>query len=206
MKVKFGLKNVHVFPLTESTDTTTGVTSMTYAAAIAIPGAVNLSLDVSESSPDPFYADDGIYYLPAGSSSGYTGNLEVALIPDAVRIQLMAFVEDAANVIVELKEATAKLFGMTFEIDSDTKARKFVYYKCQFSRPSLSASTNTDTKTPQTETAPITVMPTTKTYTLGGSERAVVSAYTTEETDATAYSTWHTTIHEPGATQEPGEG
>ena len=42
MKVKFGLKNVHVFPMTEQTDSETGAITMSYGSAIAIPGAVNL--------------------------------------------------------------------------------------------------------------------------------------------------------------------
>lgn len=211
MKVKFGLKNVHVFPLTETTDSQTGEVSMSYDSAIAIPGAVNLSLDVSEESPDPFYADDGIYYVPAGSSSGYTGNLEVALMPDEVKTALMTFVKDAADVMIELKEATAKLFGMTFEIATDDKARKLVYYKCQFGRISLSASTNTDTKTPATDTTPITVMPTSELFDLGGTDKqSVISGYSTPDTDSTVYTNWHSSIHLPTAEEaepaDPGEG
>lgn len=195
MKVKFGLKNVHVFPLTENTDDS-GVT-MEYGTPIVVPGAVNLSLDVSEDQPDPFYADDGVYYMPAGVSTGYTGNLEVAVIPDEVKTALMAFVIDAAGVIIELQEAVQKLFGMTFEIATDTKARRLVYYKCQFGRPSLAASTNTNSKTPQTDTAPITVMPTTQLFNLAGEQRAVVSGYSMEETDSSVYNSWHTSIHLP---------
>lgn len=218
MKVKFGLKNVHVFPLTETTDPETSVVTMSYGSAIRVPGAVNLTLDVDETEPEKFYADDGVYYVPAGASSGYTGNLEVAVIPDEVKLALMAFIKDAAGVIVELAEAVTKLFGMTFEISTDEKARRLIYYKCQFGRPSLTASTNTDTKTPQTDTAPITVLPTTKTFSLGGEERTVISGYTTAETDSSVYDSWHTTPHLPSATQasnqesneetneDPGEG
>ena len=199
MKVKFGLKNVHVFPMTEQADSETGAITMQYGTAIAVPGAVNLTLDVSEDQPDPFYADDGVYYLPAGVSSGYSGNLELALIPDEIKTQLMAFITDAAGVIVELQEAVNKLFGMTFEISSDTKARRLFYYKCQFGRPSLAASTNTNTKTPQTDTAPLTVLPTSQLFTLGGENKSIISGYSTEDTDSEVYNSWHTTIHTPTA-------
>lgn len=200
MKVKFGLKNVHVFPMTEQTDSETGAITMSYGSAIAIPGAVNLSLDVSEDTPDPFYADDGVYYVPAGASSGYSGNLEVALMPDEVKLQLMTFIKDAAEVMIELKEATAKLFGMTFEIASDAKARKLVYYKCQFGRINLSASTNTSSKTPATDTAPLTVLPTSQLFDLGdGNAISVVSGYSTPDTDSTVYNNWHSSIHTPTA-------
>ena len=200
MKVKFGLKNVHVFPMTETTDQSTGAITMSYSSPIAIPGAVNLSLDVSEDTPDPFYADDGVYYVPAGASSGYSGNLEIALMPDEVKLALMTFIKDAAEVMIELKEATAKLFGMTFEIASDDKARKLVYYKCQFGRINLSASTNTSSKTPATDTAPITVLPTSELFDLGdGNAISVVSGYSTPDTDSAVYSNWHSSIHTPTA-------
>ena len=200
MKVKFGLKNVHVFPMTEQTDSETGAITMSYGSALAIPGAVNLSLDVSEDTPDPFYADDGVYYVPAGASSGYSGNLEVALMPDEVKLALMTFIKDAAEVMIELKEATAKLFGMTFEIASDAKARKLVYYKCQFGRINLAASTNTSSKTPATDTAPLTVLPTSQLFDLGdGNAISVVSGYSTPDTDSTVYNNWHSAIHTPTA-------
>lgn len=200
MKVKFGLKNVHVFPMTETPDQSTGAISMSYGSPIAIPGAVNLSLDVSEDTPEPFYADDGVYYVPAGASSGYSGNLEVALMPDEVKLQLMTFIKDAAEVMIELKEATAKLFGMTFEIASDDKARKLVYYRCQFGRINLSASTNTSSKTPATDTAPITVLPTSELFDLGdGNKISVVSGYSTPDTDSAVYNNWHSSIHTPTA-------
>ena len=200
MKVKFGLKNVHVFPMTETPDQSTGAITMSYSSPIAIPGAVNLSLDVSEDTPDPFYADDGVYYVPAGASSGYSGNLEVALMPDEVKLALMTFIKDAADVMIELKEATSKLFGMTFEIASDDKARKLVYYKCQFGRINLSASTNTSSKTPATDTAPITVLPTSQLFDLGdGNAISVVSGYSTPDTDSAVYNNWHSSIHTPTA-------
>lgn len=204
MKVKFGLKNVNVFPLTESVSEETGATTMSYSDGIRVPGAVNLTLDVDETEPDKFYADDGVYYVPAGASSGYTGNLEVAVIPDEVKLALMAFIKDASGVIVELSEAVTKQFGMTFEIATDEKARRLIYYKCQFGRPSLAASTNTDTKTPQTDTAPLTVLPTTQLFRLGTEDRSVISGYTNAETESAVYESWHTRPHLPSTSA--GEG
>lgn len=197
MKVKFGLKNVNVFPLTETTNPETQAITMTYERRIPVPGAVNLTLDVDETEPEKFFADDGVYYVPAGASSGYTGNLEVAVIPDEVKLALMPFIKDAANVIVELAEAITKQFGMTFEIATDEKARRLVYYKCQFGRPSLTAATNTDTKTPQTDTAPLTVLPTSQLFNLGGEDKSVISGYSTADTDTEVYNAWHTTPHLP---------
>ena len=67
-KVKFGLKNVHVFPITD--DKETGVV---FGEVIKVPGAVNLSLD-AEGDSNEFYADDVIYWSEF-SNNGYSGDL-----------------------------------------------------------------------------------------------------------------------------------
>lgn len=197
-KVKFGIEQIHLFPLTDEE-------AMTYGTPIACPGAISLTLNVSESSADPFYADDGVYYLPAGKSSGYTGTLEVAIIPDEVKLALMAFIKDSANVIVEVADAIAKPFAMTFQIPTDEKARKLVFYNCQFGRPGLSAKTQEGSKTPETESADLTIMPTKKTFKLnqGGEqvETTVISGYSTSETSSEVYTNWHTSVHLPTSSE-----
>lgn len=193
-KVKFGIEDIHLHPLTD-------VDAMTYAAPIALPGGVSITLNVSEEDPSPFYADDGVYYLPAGQSSGYDGDLEVALFPDEVKLALMAYVKDAAGVMVEVADAIAKPFGMTFSIPTDEKARKLVYYRCQFGRPGLTAKTTEGTKTPQTETAKVNVMPSNKTFKFTRNdeevEAKILSGYSTKDTDPSVYANWHKSIHLP---------
>ena len=203
MKVQFGLSHVHFFVLTETTDSTTGEVSMSYGSAIACPGAVNLTLDVQDNETEPFYADDGIYYMPAQRSGGYSGTLEVALIPDALKLALMNYREDADSAMIEVAESKTVYCGFTFEIDNDEKARRLVYYKAQLGTPSVNAATTEGSKTPTTETLPITVLPTNEKFTFGtgndAEEISVVSGYSTPDTDATVYSTWHTTPHLPEA-------
>lgn len=202
-KVKFGVEQIHLHPLTDEE-------TMTYGTPIACPGAISISLNVSESSADPFYADDGVYYLPAGKSSGYTGDMELALIPDEVKLALMAFVKDAAGVIVEVADAIAKPFAMTFQIPTDEKARKLVFYNCQFGRPGLTAKTQEGSKTPETDTASLTIMPTKKAFKLSQNgedvETTVISGYSTADTNAEVYSNWHKTVHLPTSAEASAEG
>ena len=199
MKVKFGLSNVHFFVLTETESQ--GAISMSYGSPIACPGAVNLSLDVADAEQDPFYADDSVYYLPAPKAGGYSGNLEVALIPDAIKTALMNYVVDEDGVMTEIAETKTVYAGMTFEINSDDKARRLVYYKVKLGTPSLTANTTEDSTTPTTDTLPITVLPTTEKFTFGTGDDAVettvISGYSTASTDTTVYNCWHSAPHLP---------
>ena len=54
-KVKFGLSNVHIAPITYSGS------NVTYGTIFELPGAVNLSLDPAGESAD-FYADNTKYF------------------------------------------------------------------------------------------------------------------------------------------------
>ena len=74
-KVKFGLNKVHYAKITSYDEE--GVP--TFAKPVRIPGAVSLSID-AEGEASNFYADDGVYYV-INNNSGYTGDLEIALVP-----------------------------------------------------------------------------------------------------------------------------
>ena len=84
-KVKYNLKNVHAAKLTETV--ADGKTTFTYAAPKAIPGAVSISLD-AEGESSPFYAD-GIVYFRSVTNNGYSGDLEIALIPEWFRTEIL---------------------------------------------------------------------------------------------------------------------
>lgn len=75
-KVKFGLKNCHYALVTISESGT-----VTFGTPVAMPGAVSLSLD-AEGENEPFYADDSVYYM-VSDNNGYSGDLELALIPES---------------------------------------------------------------------------------------------------------------------------
>ena len=81
-KVKYNLKNVHAAKLTVGEQG-----AFTYAAPQAIPGAVSISLD-AEGDTSPFYAD-GIVYFRSNTNNGYSGDLEIALIPEWFRTDIL---------------------------------------------------------------------------------------------------------------------
>ena len=74
-KVKFGLKNCHYAKATLVPDTN----AVTFGTPVAIPRAVNLSLD-PEGDIEPFYADDMVYYTTV-ANNGYSGDLEITATP-----------------------------------------------------------------------------------------------------------------------------
>ena len=81
-KVKYNLKNVHAAKMTVTEEG-----AFTYAAPQAIPGAVSISLD-AEGETSPFYAD-GIVYFRSTTNNGYSGDLEIALIPEWFRTEIL---------------------------------------------------------------------------------------------------------------------
>ena len=95
-KVKFGIKNVHVFPIVSETD---GVP--TYGSVINIPGTVSLSLDKQGDTND-FYADNIKYYTSV-ANNGYSGSLTVAVIPDEFRTAILKYITDDNDVLVEIR-------------------------------------------------------------------------------------------------------
>ena len=118
-KVKYNLKNVHAAKLTETADDG-GTPVFAYAAPKAIPGAVSISLD-AEGETSPFYAD-GIVYFRSVTNNGYSGDLEIALIPEWFRTEILQEKLDAKGVLVENSGVGESVkFALLFEFDGDVK-------------------------------------------------------------------------------------
>ena len=80
-KVKFNLKNVHYALLTLTGNTPS------YGMPVPVPGAVSLSLDAN-GEPENFYADGLVYYV-INNNMGYDGDLELAMIPESFRTEVL---------------------------------------------------------------------------------------------------------------------
>lgn len=179
-KVKYNLKNVHAAKLTKGDDGT-----FTYATPQAIPGAVSISLD-AEGDSSPFYAD-GIVYFRSTSNNGYSGDLEIALIPEWFRTEILQEVKDSNGVLVERSDITESVyFALLFEFDGDVNAIRHVLYNCTASRPSIESETKEDTIEPGTETLSLTADP---------REDGLVKSRTGDDTSTNVYKNWYRSVY-----------
>lgn len=182
-KVKYNLKNVHAAVLTETE--VNGVKTFSYGTPKAIPGAVSIALD-AEGESSPFYAD-GIVYFRSVTNNGYSGDLEIALIPEWFRTELLQEELDSKGVLIEKStNAESTKFALLFEFDGDVNAIRHVLYKCTASRPSIESETKEDTIEPGTEKLSITADP---------RSDGLVKARTGDEVDQTTYQNWYKSVY-----------
>ena len=180
-KVKYNLSNVHYSDISEGTNG-----KLTFATPVPIPGAVSLSLD-PKGEPEVFYAD-GVEYYTVNNNQGYDGSLEIALLPESFRTDILRESLDSNSVLVENCNSELGHFALLFEFDGDANKIRHVMYNCSASRPGIASQTNTEKKDVKTETLNIKArrLPT-----------GVVKAKTGDATKATAYNSWYTKVYEP---------
>ena len=187
-KVKYNLKNVYAAKLTETVKD--GVTTFTYDTPKPIPGAVSISLD-AEGETKAFYAD-GIVYFRSVTNNGYSGDLEIALIPEWFRTEILQEVLDDKGVLVEKSGLSDTVkFALLFEFDGDIRSIRHVLYYCTASRPSLESETKEDTIEPGTEKLSITADP---------RSDGLVKARSGDTTDMAAYDNWYKAVYLPTET------
>lgn len=187
-KIKYGLKNVYYAVATIADDG-----SATFGTPVKFPGAVSISMD-AQGEVTPFYADNIKYYVGV-SNNGYEGDLEMALITNEFKKDILGYVEDANHVLYEDAAAEAVHFALIFQFEGDKKATRHVLYNCTATRPAASGSTKQETVEPQTETVTISA----GTIYVPALELDIPKASTTEETTAATYDGWFTNVYIPGA-------
>lgn len=187
-KIKYGIKNVYYAVATIAADN-----SATYGTPVALPGAVNMSLD-AQGENEPFYADNITYWVGNGNS-GYEGDLELARIPDSFKKDVLGMITDSKGVIVENMNAETVHFALLFQFEGDQKATKHVMYNCTCTRPSVAGETKGENITPQTETLTISA---TSIYN-ASLDADIVKAEAGVDSDATTYSGWTDSVYIPTA-------
>ena len=189
-KVKFNLCDVYYALLEKNTETTAE-----YATPVRLPGAVSLSLD-PEGEQEPFFAD-GIEYYILSNNMGYTGDLELALIPESFRTDVLKETNDNNQVLIERDDVEFARFALLFRFDGDKKQIRHVIYNCTVSRPKIESKTNEESKEVQTETLSLTARPL---------RMGMVKAKTGDNTTSSVYSNWFKSVYVSGksTTQKTG--
>jgi phi13 family phage major tail protein len=180
-KVKYGLRNVYYAIATDD-----GTGTLTYATPVPIKGAVNLTMD-AEGDTTPFYADN-ITYFSTTANNGYSGTLEVALIPDSFRTGVLGETADTNGVFIEKTGTPTVEFALLFQLEGDANATRHLFYRCTASRASVNGATVEASVEPQTETLNLTAM-------ARISDDLIKARCTAEQ--ATQYNSWFTTVYEP---------
>lgn len=148
-KVKFGLSNVYYAIATIAANG-----SASYGTPVRIPGAVSLSMDPVGDAVQ-FYADN-ITYFKNTPNAGYEGTLEIALVPDSFRKDVLGDIEDSNGVLTENANAAAVSFALLFQFEGDTDATRHVIYNCSAARPSVASATKEESIEVQTEELSLT--------------------------------------------------
>lgn len=182
-KVVFGLKNAYYSVITEGEADT-----LTYAAPVRLPGAVELALEPKGEQSD-FYADDILYHTTT-SNQGYETTLTVANITRDFRIDVLGEVlEGTDGVLTENAAANPRKIAFLFEFDGDQNSTRHVLYNCTVSRPGLSSATKTESAEPQTQELTLVAAP--------RPADSIVKRSTTSDTPAPIYDAWFTAVYAP---------
>ncbi len=181
-KVKFNICNVHYAILTIADDGT-----FSFGTPVPMPGAVSLSLDAN-GEPSNFYADGYVYYT-ISNNMGYDGDLELAMVPESFRTDVLKEELDSNNVLIENARVQAENFALLFEFDGDVRKIRHVLYNCAASRPGIESQTKEDEVEVKTETLSIKATPLANGY---------VKAKTGDDTTDAVYQNWYSAVYLPG--------
>ena len=186
-KIRYGIKNCYYATAVISTAGTAS-----YGTPVALPGAVSISLS-AEGDTSPFYADNIVYFTSV-ANNGYSGDLELAKIPDSFLTDCLGYTTDSKGVLVEDAGASPVHFALIFQFEGDVAAKRSVLYNCVASRPEIASQTKAESIEPNTETIPITA---TSIYNSVLTKDVVKASCTT--TESTAYNSWLTAVYQTTA-------
>lgn len=178
-KVVFGLDKLAYAVITETNG------EITFGTPVMVPGAVSLSMD-AEGDETVFYADN-IRYFVSQTNDGYSGDLEIAKVPEQMRIDVFGDTLDSNNVLIENSNAVVKEVALLGQFSGDKNKNLFVLYRCTLSRPTMSHATTEGNRDPQTSTISYTAIP---------MDDGVTKATTTSETADAIKTAWYTAVYQ----------
>lgn len=184
-KVEFGLEKVHI-AFRDKTSTE----QPAWKTPILIPGAVRWTPSaVGEEST--FYADNTKYFVVT-SNNGYTGELEMALVPKEVKAEMLGWEIDDNGALIELSDAQPNEFALLGQIQGDQENGRFVYYDCQASRQAKERTTKGESVEVATDVMSLTVSP----IEIDG-RRMVKGDLERSEMNQEAYNSFFTEVYTP---------
>ena len=116
----------------------------------------------------------------------YEGDLELAMVPESFRTDILKETLDDNKVLVENASIQGEKFALLFEFDGDVKKIRHVLYSCTASRPGIESATNEDEIEVKTETLSIKASPLANGY---------VKARTGDDTTADVYNNWYKSVY-----------
>ena len=180
-KVKYNLSNVHY-----AVATIDSYGNATYEKPVPIPGAVSMSFD-PKGEPSNFYADGYAYYT-ISNNMGYEGDIEVALVPESFKVDVLKQTLDDNKVLVENSGVETANFALLFEFDGDANKIRHVLYYCSAARPNIESQTNEEEIEVKSEKLTIKAAP------LGN---GLVKAETGSDTTDAIYQNWYKEVYQP---------
>lgn len=175
-KVHYDLVDVHVASLTLDLETGT----VSFGTPKALLGSI--SMDLSAQGEQVKLRADGMDYYVTNSNNGYSGNLNLAMVPDWFRQEYLGdTLSEKDKVLVENSQVEPKPFALLYGFKGDAKNRRHVMYNCTANRPNIKGENKDNQKQPDTETLPLTSVPL---------PDGKVKASTTAETPQAVYENW----------------
>ena len=151
-KVTFGLERVHIAFFDDSNPE-----QPAWKTPIPIPGAVRWT-PTAVGEATNFYADNTLYFSYT-ANNGYTGELEMANVPDAILAEMLGWEIDENGALIEVSDAIPKHFALMAQVQGDKRNRRFVFYDCVASRPAKERQTKAESITPNTDVLNLTISP-----------------------------------------------
>lgn len=149
-----------------------------------LPGAVSLTLTAEGGDGSDFYADDGIWATFPGTNGGYSGDLELANIPDEARRDLLGeVIDEATGVQFETTDAEPPEFALVTEAQTNVGPIATVLYSVKATRPEFNANTKGENVDVDTETLSLRIGA--REFEVGGEKSKYVKG-TLQKTDENA--------------------
>lgn len=179
-KVHYDLTNVHVASL--SIDLEIG--TVEFGTPKRLLGAI--SMDLSAKGDTVKLRADGVVYYSADTNNGYSGDLNIAMVPDWFRQEYLGdTLSEKDKVLVENAQATSKPFALLYEFLGDASHRRHCLYNTTASRPNIKGENKENQKEADTEALSLTALPL---------PDGKVKASTTAETPQAVYDGWNKTV------------